>query len=207
MVVTEITHYQVLREFFRERLKIALEKQKLSVSDEVEFYLVNILDHFSKSENLFTTTASGQMEDRPLALKLYDSVFSEQPNERFYHLKSLGDTALYRAGCFYDGLFNQAVDVDYYINMGGNAYSTLANLSTAMAHTKNLSDVFAELSEQFAQLVDVLNVTCGPETNSSNHDLLKLLDRYQKTGSKAAKDILEERGIRPDALRSDVFEQ
>lgn len=207
LVVKEVTHHAALQEFFRDRVKSALGKQQLSVSDEVEFYLVNVLAYFSKSENLFQTNQEGKVEYRPLALKLYDSVFSHQPNERFRHLKSLGDTALYHAGFFYDGLFNQVVDVDYYINMGGSAYSSLANLSTAMIHTRKMADLFAELSEQFAALVEVLNLSCDQQTHHTDHDLLKLLDRYQKTGSKKAKGILEEFGIKTDDIKTDGLAQ
>ena len=203
MVENIVTQHQALQEFFRERVKNALEKQQLSVSSEVEFYLVNILEYFSKSENLFTKTKEGKLEYRALVLKLYDSIFSDHVNDRFNHLKSLGDTALYHAGFFYDGLYNQAVDVGYYINMGESAYSTLANLSTAMVRTKKLADLFAELSEQFSQLVEVLNLTCEKQVQHTDHDILKLIERYQKTGSKTAKGILEECGINTDILPTD----
>lgn len=184
-----------LPEFFTTEIKKALQRQSLSVSQEVEFYLVQLLSHFAISENFFKTAADGGMQERPLALILYDSVFD--PNRKFMHLKTLGDTALYHAGVFYDGLYNRVVNVDYYISMGGQAYFSLANMTTSSE--KTLADMFAELGERFPELVEILKLVCEKE-DESDHDLLKLLDRYHKTGSEKARQILEGKGITPDLL-------
>jgi hypothetical protein len=194
-----LTRSANLLEFFRHKVKEALSQQKVSVSDEVEYYLVHILTHFSVSENLYPRDSSGRLHDRALVLKLYDATFDSP--KRFTHLKFLGDTALYRAGVFYDGLYNQAVDVDYYIAMGGTAYQSLANMTTSQE--KTLADLYAQLSEQFPGLVEIMNLCCEKEVELSNHDLLKLLERYQKTGSQKAKEVLQERGISLDLLHTD----
>lgn len=184
-------------EFFSSKVKFALQQQGVTVSGEVEFYLVQLLNRFAVSKNYFQATDEGKVEFRALALKLYDAVF-DSPEKRFYHLKSLGDTALYHAGVFYDGLYNQAVGVDYYISMGGQAYQSLANLTTSNERT--LADLFAELSERFPKLVEILKLSSETETGSSDNDILKLLDRYQKTGSEKAKQLLKEKGISPEAF-------
>lgn len=198
MVIHQISHNLVLEEFFHQKIKEALKAQNVNVSEEVQFYLVKIMTHFSKSENLFQYDDDGKVEYRALALRLYDSVFAESKDEQFQHLKTLADTALYHAGVFYDGLYNQVVDVGYYINMGGAAYRSLANLSTG--YRKSLAEIFYELSLHFAMLVEVLNICCEKEINRSDADILKLLDRYIKTGSQKAKVMLEEEGILPDSL-------
>ena len=107
----------------------------------------------------------------------------------------MGDTALYHAGVFYEGLCHQIVDVDYYINMGGQAYSSLANLSTTRASIGRLKEIFAELSENFRELVEVLYLSCESEVVCTDNDVLKLLDRYFKTKSKKAQALLKENGI------------
>lgn len=194
-----LTRSANLLEFFRRKVKEALGQQKVSVSDEVEYYLVHILTHFSISENLYARDTQGQLHDRALVLKLYDATFD--PPKRFYHLKILGDTALYHAGVFYDGLVNQSVNVDYYIAMGGTAYQSLANMTTSQE--KTLANLYAELSERFPGLVEVVHLCCEKEGELSDHDLLKLLDRYQKTGSQKAKEILTEKGISLDVFSTD----
>ncbi|OVE82009.1 hypothetical protein BVY03_01810 [bacterium K02(2017)] len=197
-MVTPLTQKIVLEEFFHHKLKEALKIQDISISEEVQFYLIHIMIYFSKSENLFQKDENGQLEYRALALKLHDSIFATSHGEKYSHLKSLADTALYHAGVFYEGLYNQVVDVDYYINMGGSAYQSLANLSTG--HRKSLADMFAEMSFNFAKLVELLNLCCEKEEELSDEDILKLLDRYMKTGSQKAKEKLEGHGILPETL-------
>lgn len=197
----ELTKNKGLQEFFFDKVKQALELQKISVSEEVEFYLVNVLTHYSRSENLFNKTPEGKIEYKPLALKLHDAVF-DAPQKKFFHLKSLGDTALYHAGVFYEGVFKDVVDINYYIMMGGSAYQSLANMTTTVK--KNVSDMFCELSEQFRTLVEIMYLTCEKEVAVSDHDLLLLFERYQKTGSLKAQQILKQKGIDPDLIISDL---
>lgn len=180
-----VTHSD-LRTFFDQKVKEALEIQRLRVSADVQVYLTHILSSYAKSEKL---------EDRALALKLYDATFSQGQSEKFRHLKSLADTALYHAGVFYDGLMKQAVSVDYYINMGGMAYHSLANLSTIRNHA--LSDIFVELSTEFKGLVEIIKLCCESDQVETDANLLQLIDRYLKTGSLKAKQILMEKGILP----------
>lgn len=185
-----------LREFFIKKIKAALLQQRLTVSAEVEFYLVNLLAHFADATNYFRTTLAGGRENRPLALRLYDATF--QPERRFQHLKDLGDVSLYHAGVFYDGLYEQPINVDYYITMGASAYHSLANMTTPSTH--RLSDIFAELGERFQALVEILYLCCEAEVANTDNDLLRLLDRYHKTRSQKAREILEGKGIDPARL-------
>lgn len=195
----EIQNHQNLEEFFIKRLKASLGTHSFSVSPEVEFYLVQLLKHFSLSENFFHKSETGNLEQRPLALMMYDAVF-DQPAKRILHLKKMGDSALYHAGVFYDGLYNQVVDVGYYIAMGQNAYASLAHQRTSPE--KSLTDLFAELSAGFPQLVEIVALCCESETEN-NQNLLKWIDRYQKTKSPKAKQILEQRGIVIESLLPD----
>ena len=200
---SNLTTSKDLREFFFKKIQEAIFQQQAELSGEVEMYLVNILNYFSKSENLFQLDKDGKIEYRPLALMLYDAVFAD-PDEKFNHLKSLGDTALFHAGVFYDGLYNDVVDVEYYINMGGAAYRSLANISTHQSLP--VADMYHQMSLQFPTLVELLNLSCEKETRLTDKDLLKLLDRYLKTGSKKAQEILKEEGIIPDQLIADFSE-
>lgn len=195
-MVQNITTRVALPEFFYKRIKEALMRNQTDVSQDVEFYLVNILSHFSRTENFFQKGSDGRLEQRPLALKLYDAVFSENV-EQFEHLKSLGDTALYHAGVFSDGLVNSMVDINYYIGMGGNAYLSLANMVTT-PYQEHIADMYHSLGKQFGELVNVLSLCCEKEAPLTDADLLKVLDKYLKTGSERAKNILKEKGIIPD---------
>lgn len=188
-----IKKYKTLQEFFQQRIHDAASTQHIELSTDVEFYLVCLMARFARSEHYYERDEKGKNELRALALKLADALYASEVDEQYIHLKSLADTALYHTGVFYDGLYNQVVDVDYYINMGGAAYQSLANLNTH--RTKSLANTFDALGRKFAELAEVLHLCCEHEKILSDVDLLRLLDRYLKTGSKKAKEILEEKGI------------
>ena len=78
---------------------------------------MNLLAEFSDADEAFDEA------DRPLAL-IYGKAMEKAGPERFRILKKLGDYALYISGYFSDSLQGKAVDVDYYIAMGSNAYGT-----------------------------------------------------------------------------------
>src|SRR3989339_1283337 len=193
----KLTTSHDIREFFYKKVKEAIMIQDVRVSEDVEVYLVHVLAYFSKSENLFREDEEGRLEYRALALKLYDAVFSS-PNERVQHLRSLGDTALYHAGVFYEGLLSGVVDVNYYISMGGTAYLSLANMSTHVG--SHAAKMYHQMGQQFKDLVTLLNVCCEKEGTPTDIDLIKILDRYLRTGSKRDKEILTKAGIVPEGL-------
>jgi hypothetical protein len=90
------------------------------------------------------------------------------------------------------------VDVDYYVNIGGSAYTALSR-----RETDTLSPVFAELADKFVAFVDVLSEVSERSACSSNRDLLRLYERWLKTGSLRSGQLLAERGVVPNAsLRS-----
>ena len=49
---TRVVPVADLREFFRDELHGALEKQQVAFEDQTEFYVVNLLTLFSRSEAL-----------------------------------------------------------------------------------------------------------------------------------------------------------
>lgn len=203
--MTRFHKQQNFEEYFFERITKSLQDHKLSVSKDVEYYLLSLLKKFIHSENFFHQTKEGRLENRALALRLYDAVFDEDV-QQYQHLKKLGDQALYQAGVFYDGLLNKVVDVGYYITMGQKAYGSLANQKTILKSEKGLRDIFAELCENFAGLVEIVALCCERD-ELTNLDLLKWIDRYQKTKSEKAKSILVERGICVESLMTEWSEQ
>jgi hypothetical protein len=86
------------------------------------------------------------------------------------------------------------VDVDYYVNIGGVAYGTLGR-----RETDALSPVFAELAENFIGFVDVLSEVSERSACASNSDLLRLYERWLKTGSVRSGQLLVQRGVVPNA--------
>jgi hypothetical protein len=107
-------------------------------------------------------------------------------------LKHVGDVSLFVAGFFSDSLRRSLVDVDYYMSLGGYAYRSLATID----HT--LSPVFDELSERFGTFVDILADVSEQTGSSGDRDLLRLYERWVRTGSRRDGDRLADRGIVPN---------
>jgi hypothetical protein len=102
------------------------------------------------------------------------------------------------SGFFADSLRRKLVDVDYYANIGGVAYQALSR-----HETDTLSPVFAELAAKFIAFVDVLTEVSERSSCASNMDLLRLYERWLKTGSRHSGQLLVERGVVPNSsLRS-----
>ena len=106
--------------------------------------------------------------------------------------RQVGDVSLYLSGFFQESLKRKLVDVDYYIDMGGIAYSQVASIEDG-GHMKQM---YAELSHKFAAFVDVLAEVSEHTTPvQSNHDVFKLYQSYMSTGSPRAKKALKKLGI------------
>src|SRR5215470_3115468 len=110
--------HTTVTEFFHEAVVSALRTQSVTAAEPAEFYLVNLLSDFTKAS---------RVDEEPLALKMAQ-VASAAHDAKVKGLKEIGDTSLYVSGFFADSLTRRLVDVDYYMAMGGSAYSQLAGL-------------------------------------------------------------------------------
>ena len=132
-------------------------------------------------------------DEQPLALRLAQALESGGMQQR-RHLRQIGDLSLFISGFFSDSLRRKLVDVDYYVSIGGFAYNDAEPLET-----DTFSPVFAELAEKFVGFVDVLSEVSERTSCSSNLDLLRLYERWLKTGSSRSGQLLIERGVVPNA--------
>jgi len=185
-----------LREFFRDSVHEALERQQVGVDDHTEHYVVNLLTMFSRSEALFDATPEG-LRLRPLALMLAEAASASSGEHRKRMLQRLGDVSLFVAGFQSHGFARRLVDVDYHIAMGGRAYGTLADSCGAGTRGRALASVFAELAEKFQRLVDALNDVSEMSWRNSDRDTLRLYEVWLKTGSPRAHALLQAKGVAP----------
>lgn len=146
-----------LQSYFHHSISRAVDHQRVEAGDATIHYLVNLLTHFSRSENLFDYSDEG-IRLRPLAQIYADAVYSESATERRLMLRRMGDIALFVSGMF-SGFFRRRralVGMDYYIAMGGRAYGCLAADDDPRSDGMLIEDVFGRLSRGFAEFVQVL---------------------------------------------------
>lgn len=187
-----------LKDYFRTSIEDVLTRQGIEIDPHAAHYVVNLLTIFSRSDELYENH-NETYGLRPLALMLADAADAETPEQRKYALQRIGDVALFIAGFFADGLARKAVDVDYYIRMGGNAYGSLSEEVRGTFRGNTFADVYRELARKFQVLVDVLNeISAGPR-DGADVDLLRTYEVWQKTGSRRAEQLLRDNGVVPIA--------
>ena len=196
---TKVVPVTNLREFFKDALHGALEKQRLEVEDQTEHYVVNVLTLFARSEALYEQTPEGRRL-KPLVVMLSEALEAPSAEDRNRGLQRLGDVSLFVAGFFSRSFARKLVDVDYHIAMGGRAYGTLADVLSrgrAPSRARVLGSVFAELAQKFQPLVDALNELSESAYTHSDEDILRLYELWLKTGSRRSYEILRRLGVNP----------
>jgi hypothetical protein len=179
------------RTFFVTRVDQALTRLRFQPLPLSTHYLVDLLEHFMFTTNLFELDEESGRARRETLAEMYLKAQNSTPPVRADLLKRLGDSSLYISGFFGDSLARKIVDIDYYVDMGGVAYGALAT----SAPDENLSQVYGEFSARFAEFVDVLTFISQEAMIQSNEDLLKLYSRYISTGSRLAEGQLAEKGL------------
>jgi len=187
---------QNLADYFRTSIDGVISRQGVDVDPHAAHYVVNLLTLFSRSEELYEDRGESYGL-RPLALMMADAAEARSVAERNYALQRIGDVALFISGFFADSLANKAVDVDYYIYMGGSAYGSLSEEVRRTFRGRAFAAIYRELAEKFQVLVDVLNEVRDEARGESDRDLLRTYEIWLKTGSQRAKTLLAENGIVP----------
>jgi hypothetical protein len=175
-------------EYFRDLVASSLARQHLHASDLTEYYLVNLLCQYIRLD-----AVSGVRDDgEPLAVRLARALQSVGSEQRA-RLRSLGDFSLFMSGFFSESFRRSLVDVDYYVSMGEYAYGSLSRYDEDA-----FSEVFTELATKFVGFTDVLADISERTTLSSHTDVLRLYEKWLRTGSERDGHRLVERGIVPN---------
>jgi hypothetical protein len=181
------------QEYFRELVTQAMGKRQIVAQPETEFYLVNLLNQFMQTDQLYPKDERGTGREEPLALMLKEAIEASSHVQPVLFRK-VGDVSLYVAGYFQDSLNRKLVDVDYYIEMGGTAYHALAR-----RHEESIMRaLYQELAEKFGSFVDVLADVSDTTLPKSEKDILRMYELWVRTRSERAAKALQEAGIVPN---------
>ncbi|MBS2023748.1 MAG: hypothetical protein JST92_15195 [Deltaproteobacteria bacterium] len=181
-----------VQEFFKGQLDLAIDRLHVRVDTETQGYVVRLLAAFATSDELFSRDDSGQLQQRPLAFLLKDAL-DEQGPARVQLLRKLGDQSLFVSGFFAEWLDQRSPSVDYYIAMGERAYDAVGGAVARTGGSKK--SVFSELSAKFGQLVDLLNEVSERTRVCTDRGLVRLYDRFLRTGSQRLAGLLRDQGV------------
>lgn len=177
------------RDFFRDLVRQSCDEQRVTPSEDAEFYLVQLLERFVHHER--------GLLDRPLALD-YLAALDDDPHARYQRLRHVGDTALFVSGVFTESLEGKAVGCEYYTSLGGLAYQQLATLP-GTPRGRSVIELFTELSARFLDFVRVLSHMSLDELFASDRDTLRIYRRWLLTRGARDADVLLRRGVVPFA--------
>jgi len=182
-------------EYFKELVESSLARQHIKAGDLTEYYLVNLLCQYVRLDG----AADAEMGE-PLAVRLARAMQTGGMEQRT-RLRNLGDFSLFTAGFFSDSFKRRHVDVDYYVSMGEYAYGSLSRAEDAFR------EVFAELSRKFVGFSDVLADISERTAMASSTDVLRMYEKWLRTGSHRDGQRLIERGIVPNSSVGQRFLQ
>jgi len=183
-----LVHEQPPAEYFKELVESALARQHVEAGDLTAYYLVNLLCQYVRPE---ARSGTG-MEEEPLAIQLTRALQTGGSEQRM-RLRSLGDFTLFMSGFFPDSLRRRTVDVDYYVSMGEYAYGSLSRRDEDA-----FAEVFGELARKFVGYMDVLADVSERTGVTSSADLLRLYEKWVRTGSSRDSKKLVDLGIVPN---------
>ena len=183
--------------FFFEAVEDALRQQRVDATDGATRYLVALL-----SDYVHPDRRAGEAMERPVTLLFDEAVNTPDPADRFQRLRTIGDGVLYGCGFFADHFEARGVDAKYVRGLGTRAYGEAGAMLRRGPEKQESAgpDLFAELADNFDAFVGVLTdvadatVATGME---SPRGLLKVYERWLKTGSDRLASALTRRGVVP----------
>jgi hypothetical protein len=177
--------------FFGEVVEDAMKARRVEATEGATHYLVALLADFAHPDK-----TAGQTLERPMTLLLDEALHAPDPAERFERLRVLGDGVLYGCGFFGDHFEARGIDLSYMHGLGTRAYGA----ASSMLRAQEGPDLFGELAEKFGVFVDVVaevadaTIAMGTENPKG---LLKVYERWLKTGSERLAAALTSRGVMP----------
>jgi hypothetical protein len=190
--------------FFHEVVEDAMKARRVDATDGATRYLVALLADYAHPDE-----GAGDALERPLTLLLDEALRLQDAGARFERLRVIGDGVLYGCGFFGDHFEARGVDPKYLHGLGTRAYEAASSmlrhgpamqLAHASADEEGGQDLFGELADKFEAFVqvfgEVADTTIAMGTTSAG-GLLRVYERWLKTGSERLASALTSRGVVP----------
>jgi hypothetical protein len=183
-------------EFFMEVVGEAIKARRVEATDGATSYLVCLLSDYAKPD-----VRAEEPLERPLSFLLDEALHTVEPGARFDRLRALGDGVLYACGFFGEHFEARGVATGYVMGIGTTAYGAASSmLRVPKAEEPAPIDIYGELSSKFPVFVEVLSEVAdatNAHAAASSKQVLKLYERWLKTGSDRLAQALGAHGLVP----------
>ncbi|MEO0326320.1 MAG: hypothetical protein AAF447_25450 [Myxococcota bacterium] len=169
------------RFYFRERLVAATARHTTTLPPDVEAHLVSLLARGAPEDSTHPT----------LVHQLHAAAGAAGPHARRAAFEATGDRALYVVGFQGPHLARKGISPRYYASVGGRAYRQASGYGGAGRVT------LRRLGEGFARWARLLDTVREETALRTPQDIVRLYDRYRRTGSSVLAERLREVGVYP----------
>ena len=184
------------QEFFHKELNSILRSHKLTLSKDVEYYIVNLLCTYIAPEMLNLQDGDYNPLNTPLAI-LFEKAVQAPIEEQFKILKSVGDTSLYVSGFFQDYFNKKTFNLEYFITIGINAYENVSHITRNQTNRLQTSLLYEKLAVKFPQLVEIVAILSDKFGDTKDLDIVATYERWVENKSERLLKKLNEQGIIP----------
>jgi hypothetical protein len=192
--MTQIDRNADVHNFFVEHVTHAMRDLHVETAEATQGYLVDLLITFSVSERIRNLS-------EPLAALLAKALAANGP-ERLARMRDLGDVALFICGFFPDSFDRRGVSRGYVVSMGGRAYLVLGKAEVqATRDQPRRAEVFVELGGRFQDMARVLDEVRERTAMCTEGEVVRLYERWSRSGSPALAHRLQRRGVHPQRPR------
>lgn len=183
-----------VRDYFDTMIGDALKHHHIKSEALTQKYLSDILMFYMNTEHLFDESSEGGQKTRSTLAEMYlKAMQTNNKQSRLEIYKKLGDTSLYISGFFSESFAKKLYDVDYYVDMGGSAYESLASIVEDSAYQQ----MYKDISRNFVSYMDVYSYISSKAGLNQQSNLLAQYEKFLQTGSKQAQENLLSQGIIP----------
>lgn len=186
----------VLKNINEEIYEIVSENEKkvsLELNDYSKLYLLNTMKNLIEKNDFFYTEIIGEDSLGEAFMR----AFTKDLLGKIKTLKAVGDLCLIYSGFFPDKLNRKLVDIDYFIKLGQLSFLALYRIYSTMNSVSDLKNLYLEVSKEFLKIVTVMLEIARKFKLLNEDNLLKVYERWQKTGISVLYNILRERNIIP----------
>lgn len=161
-----------------ELIKEAENRAEQAVEEDLEYYLVQMLQHFIDKPDIVSSIIA---LDYLIANDAVDT-------SRQQLLQDVGDKCLLFSGLFPEQAERRRVPVSYFVGLGEAAYYSVASFNQ---EHKAVAELYQSLGEHFVELMDVLLTVRQMNQDSNPINILQAEELWRKTGSKEALKIVK----------------
>lgn len=188
----------VVKNINSEIYDIVCENEKnvsIVLDDYSKLYLLNTIKGLMEREDFFYSNIIGQDALGEAFMK----AFTKDLLGKIQALKAVGDLCLIYSGFFPDKFNKKLVDIDYFIKLGQVSFLTLHRIYTNINSLSDLKNLYLSVYREFTKIVTVMLEIAKRFNLFDENNLLKIYERWQKTGLVTLYNILRSNKIIPTA--------